>query len=219
MFFGNMKTHVLYQLSVCIQVIHHYRFFLPNKNPSIYTSNSFVARAVRNFGWHRQNWHRSSRYSPELAYMVSKNIGSDGSEIQPVKENLKIFVVVRWKKSEHLVEMEGIFHPLKVKHVISTPLLPRQKWLGPRNLTFSTFRLFPPPGWWIPTNRKSRWQLKYTTENEGLVQMIFLFKQVIFRWTMFIFRGVFFILTSRNLGKIDSHFDAYFSNGLVETTN
>ena len=42
-----MKKHVLYQLSVCIQVIHHYRSFLPNKNPSIYTSNSFVARAVR----------------------------------------------------------------------------------------------------------------------------------------------------------------------------
>ena len=31
MFFGNMKTHVLYQLSVCIQVIHHYRFFCPTK--------------------------------------------------------------------------------------------------------------------------------------------------------------------------------------------
>lgn len=120
--------------------------FLPTKTHGIYTSNSFVARAVRNLGWHRQNWHRSSRYSPELAYMVSKNIGSDGSEIQPVMENLPFFVVVRWKKTERLVEMEGIFHPLK-NHVISTPLLPGKTW----------HETFPSPGWWIPTNRKSGW--------------------------------------------------------------
>lgn len=106
MFFCNMKKHVLYQLSVCIQVIHHYRFFCPTKTQVfIHRTHSLLVP----FGWHRQNWHRSSRYSPELAFLVSKNIGSDGSEIQPVMENLPFCVWVRWKNLNISLKWRGFF--------------------------------------------------------------------------------------------------------------
>lgn len=106
MFFCNMKKHVLYQLSVCIQVIHHYRFFCPAKTQVfIHRTHSLLVP----FGWHRQNWHRSSRYSPELAFLVSKNIGSDGSEIQPVMENLPFCVWVRWKNLNISLKWRGFF--------------------------------------------------------------------------------------------------------------
>ena len=165
-------------------------FFCPTKTQVfIHRTHSLLVP----FGWHRQNWHRSSRYSPELVFWCQKhrvrwfrNPTSHGEST--------ILCLGQVKKSEHLVEMEGIFQPSK-KHVIWTPLLPGKTW----------HETFPSPGWWIPTNRKSGWfqiHPRKSTWNLKMKvrKMIFFFKQVIFRFHVH-FPGCMFYFNIPKLGE------------------
>ena len=185
-----MKKHVLYQLSICIQVIHHYRFFAQQKPKYLYIElircscrSADTGRIGTDHPDTRLNW---CFWCQKHRVRWFRNPTSHGEST--------ILCLGQVKKSEHLVEMEGIFQPSK-KHVIWTPLLPGKTW----------HETFPSPGWWIPTNRKSGWfqiHPRKSTWNLKMKvrKMIFFFKQVIFRFHVH-FPGCMFYFNIPKLGE------------------